>query len=84
MATLGAVRTPAEVGRSVKATREREGMTQAALAAASGVPLRSLQNLEQGRYRRLELDTFARLAGALGLGLDELYQGAPPAASPGP
>lgn len=34
-----------------RAIREAQGMTQAAFAAALGVPLKTLQNWEQGRRR---------------------------------
>jgi transcriptional regulator with XRE-family HTH domain len=55
----------------LKMLREAAGMTQAALAAAAGVSVRSYQQWEQG-VRTPLFDAAARIAQALGVSLDEL------------
>jgi transcriptional regulator with XRE-family HTH domain len=59
------------MGQRFKTLREAAGLSQAALARVSGVPLRSYQQWEQGRRTPL-LDAAARVAVALGVSLDDL------------
>ena len=51
--------------------RHRAGLTQRALAEAAGIPLRTIQSWEIGRYRPT-IDVFRPLAEALGITLEEL------------
>ena len=59
------------MGERFQAVRLRRRMTQAKLAAASGLPLRSIQEWEQGT-RIPRWDRVIRIADALGVSLDEL------------
>ncbi|HEX5273018.1 MAG TPA: helix-turn-helix transcriptional regulator [Gemmataceae bacterium] len=55
----------------LKHLREGAGMTQAALAEAAGVPLRTYQAWEQGNRTPL-FDAAVKVADALDVSLDEL------------
>jgi transcriptional regulator with XRE-family HTH domain len=66
------------MGKRFKRLREAAGMSQSQLARASGVPLRTYQEWEQGNRTPL-LDAAAKVAQALGVSLDELAGIAPPA-----
>jgi transcriptional regulator with XRE-family HTH domain len=55
----------------LKEARERKGLSQSALAEKAGLPLRSLQNWEQGR-RVPRLPEVVKLAKAVGAPLDQL------------
>jgi transcriptional regulator with XRE-family HTH domain len=57
-------------------------MSQSQLAAAAGVPFRSLQNWEQG-HRPVSLNAASKIADALGVSLDELVGREPPAKKKG-
>ena len=59
------------MGERFQAVRLRKHMTQAKLAAASGLPLRSIQEWEQGT-RIPRWDRVIQIADALGVSLDEL------------
>ena len=59
------------MGERFQAVRLRKHMTQAGLAAASGLPLRSIQEWEQGT-RIPRWDRVIQIADALGVSLDEL------------
>jgi transcriptional regulator with XRE-family HTH domain len=59
------------MGSTLKALRERAGLTQAQLAQRAGVPLGSVRSYEQA-VRTPLLDTAARLAVALGVSIDVL------------
>jgi transcriptional regulator with XRE-family HTH domain len=62
----------------LKQLREAAGMTQAELAKAAGVPLRTYQTWEQG-VRTPLIDAAAKVAEALDVSLDELAGiGVPP------
>ncbi|MFO0852699.1 MAG: helix-turn-helix transcriptional regulator [Gemmataceae bacterium] len=50
----------------IRQAREAAGLTQRQLAEASGVPLRTLEKLEQGVIPEPKLVTIARLARPLG------------------
>jgi transcriptional regulator with XRE-family HTH domain len=60
-----------EMGERLQRIREETGMSQSQLARASGVPLSSLRNWEQGRRIPL-FNTAAKVAKALGVSLDRL------------
>jgi transcriptional regulator with XRE-family HTH domain len=62
---------------TLKRLREAAGMTQAALAEAAGVPLRTYQTWEQG-VRTPLIDAAAKVAQALDVSLDELAGIGPP------
>jgi transcriptional regulator with XRE-family HTH domain len=61
----------------LKRMREAAGMTQAALAKAAGVPLRTYQTWEQG-VRTPLIDAAAKVAEALDVSLDDLAGIGPP------
>ena len=60
------------MGQRLKQLREQAGMSQAALAKASGVPLGTLRNWEQD-LRSPMLLTAGLVARALRISLDELW-----------
>lgn len=53
--------------------RKASGLTQSDLAEKAGISLSFLSFLESGK-RKGSLETYARLAQALGMGVDELFQ----------
>lgn len=59
----------------VREQRIRVGLTQAALARASGVPLGTVAKIEQGVAREPTIQTIAKLANALNCTIDELAKG---------
>jgi len=59
------------MGHRLKKLREEKGLSQAKLAAASGVPVGTLRCWEYGRRTPL-LDAALLVAKALGVSLDEL------------
>jgi transcriptional regulator with XRE-family HTH domain len=61
----------------LKEMRVAAGMTQAAVAQAAGVPLRTYQTWEQG-VRTPLIDAAARVAEALDISLDDLAGIGPP------
>ena len=61
-------------GRNVRAARTRAGMTQEALAEASGYHPTFVGNVERG-YRVPSLPTLIRIAAALGVPASELIDG---------
>ncbi len=58
---------------NLKQSRERAGFTQASFAKTVGVPLRTIQNWEQG-HREPRLDMLATLAKVLNVTADELLK----------
>jgi putative transcriptional regulator len=58
-------------GKKLKELRKAKRMTQDALAAASNIPVGTIRDYEQGRRDPL-LPTAQKLAGALGVSMDEL------------
>lgn len=62
----------------LKQVRQERGLTQAELAEASGVPLGTLRDLEQGKRTPL-LSNARKLAMVLKVSLDELAEPEPPA-----
>jgi transcriptional regulator with XRE-family HTH domain len=61
----------------LKEMREAAGLTQAAVAAAAGVPLRTYQTWEQG-VRTPLIDAAAKVAEALDVSLDDIAGIGPP------
>jgi transcriptional regulator with XRE-family HTH domain len=52
--------------------RESRGLTQRALSAKSGVSQGGILHIERGRVTRPSYDVVAKLAAALGVGVEEL------------
>ena len=74
----GPVRRPTHeliFAAAIRAARVEAGRTQADVAEQAGLPLRVVQQAEQGR-RRIALSEAAAIAEALGRSLDELVQAA--------
>jgi DNA-binding XRE family transcriptional regulator len=69
------------VGDRVRDVRKRRGLTQRALAEASGVSLSLVKKLEQGDYGDARLETLHRLASTLRVPTSSLTAG-PDAESP--
>jgi transcriptional regulator with XRE-family HTH domain len=61
-------------GVMLKTMRESAGLSQSALAKRAGVPVRSIQNWEQG-HRIPRIDTLPKLAQALGVPVGTLAAG---------
>jgi len=59
------------VGDSIRKTRESKGLLQRELAAAAGLPLRTIGRIERGEVD-VRLSTLAKIAVALGVPLKEL------------
>jgi transcriptional regulator with XRE-family HTH domain len=59
------------LGQRLKRFRQATGLSQAKLAAAAGVPLGTLRNIEYD-HRRPLFEAMVKIAGALGVSLDEL------------
>jgi transcriptional regulator with XRE-family HTH domain len=59
------------MGERFKRLREAAGMSQSQLARAAGMPVRTLQQWEQGRRTPL-FDAAVRVADALQVSLDDL------------
>ncbi|WDH78536.1 helix-turn-helix transcriptional regulator [Microbacterium esteraromaticum] len=64
---------PTLVTNSIRAHRERAGLTQAELARTIGVTRQTLIAIEQGKYSPT-LELAFQIARALQLGLDDLFQ----------
>ena len=60
------IHSPGELGRAIRAERKALGLTQGDLAAASGVSLRFLSELERGRSTA-GIGRVLRVLGMLGL-----------------
>jgi transcriptional regulator with XRE-family HTH domain len=60
------------LGRRVKQLREAAGLSQQALAAAAGLSISVVTQLEQGAKADPRVSTAAALAAALGVTMDEL------------
>ena len=63
---------PTRVTNSLRAARERAGLTQAELAQQVGVTRQTLIAIEQGRYSPT-LELAFQLARAFGTGIDDLF-----------
>jgi transcriptional regulator with XRE-family HTH domain len=58
-------------GKTLQRLREKAGLSQSGLAAASGIPVKTIQNWEGDRARP-RLEVLSKLASALGASLDDL------------
>lgn len=67
------------IGTRIKAAREREGLTQAALAARIGVTRSAVAQWETGRAGQVG-GNLAQIAAVLGVGVEHLLLGAAPGA----
>src|SRR3977135_4205548 len=61
-----------EIGTSLRAARERVGMTREALAYHSGVSWAAIAQIESGRRKDVRLSSLTALADALGVSVDYL------------
>ena len=62
------------IGTRIAEERHRAGLSQSELAERAGMPVSSLQALEQGRYEP-SWSSVARIAQALGLSVGPLGEG---------
>jgi transcriptional regulator with XRE-family HTH domain len=63
-----------QIGNQARALREARGESQEAVARRAGIALATYSRIENGRNEP-NLDTLRRLAGALGVTIDELAGG---------
>ncbi len=70
-------RYSASLGRHLPVLRENAGLSQAVLAARSGVGIRTIKEIEAGRAKP-ELETLLRLQQVLGLATIEEFFGEMP------
>jgi transcriptional regulator with XRE-family HTH domain len=61
-----------QFGQRLRALREREGLTQMALAEATGLHATYISGIERGR-RNVSLINIHKLADALGVGVTSLF-----------
>ncbi|MGO4843596.1 helix-turn-helix transcriptional regulator, partial [Rhizobiaceae sp. 2RAB30] len=61
-----------QVGRHVRLTREKAGLTQSQLAESAGLSPRAVRDLEAGRRSNPTLATMVAIVDVLGFTLDEL------------
>jgi len=64
------------VGRKLKEYRARRAQTQAVIAEKAGISIAFLSFLENGR-KKGSLESYDKLARALGIGLDRLFRNTP-------
>ena len=68
---------PTGIGTRLRAARERLGWSREALAVHSELSWSAIAQVESGRRRNLRPRTLSALAGALGVSIDYLVNGAP-------
>jgi transcriptional regulator with XRE-family HTH domain len=74
---------PGSVGEKVRRLMRERGLSQRALAHASGLALSTVNEIARGEFRPgTTVLSFARLAAALGTTLGELFGGSQPVADP--
>jgi transcriptional regulator with XRE-family HTH domain len=75
---------PMPLKERLRELRAAKGLTQMELAAAAGLTLSGVTQMEAGKIKNPRLDTLQALARVLGCTLDDLARGddAPPAAPP--
>lgn len=66
--------TPRTLGAVIKDARDERGLSQKALEDLSGVGQRTISGIETGEVRNPGWEIVARLAHALDLSVDDLYQ----------
>ncbi len=64
----------ADIGRSLRAARERRGWSREALAYHAGVSWAAITQIESGRRIDVRLSSLVALARALGVGIDQLVR----------
>lgn len=60
------------IGQKIKAWRNKKGLTQDALAKKSDIPYTTLSKIESDVIKSPTLPTATKIAGGLGITLDEL------------
>lgn len=65
-----------DIGKNIKALREKKGMTQEALAEALFVTRQTVSNYETGRSRP-DLDMLVKIADVLGADVNQVLYGLP-------
>ena len=75
---LGAVMEPKEIGKRIKAARERKNLTQLAFALEANVSPSSVARWESGKLPAVR--ELIRVAGVLGIDPERLVEEAPTAA----
>ncbi|AFQ43291.1 helix-turn-helix domain-containing protein [Desulfosporosinus meridiei] len=60
------------LGQQIAQTRKKRQLSQAQLAAITGMNPKFLSNIEAGHKARIRIYTLARLAAGLGVSIDEL------------
>ena len=63
------------IGKNIKILRRRKRLTQDKLARLADIPFTTLNKIEAGINRRPRIDTVAKIAQALGVKIDELFNG---------
>jgi transcriptional regulator with XRE-family HTH domain len=74
--------TPMPLKERLRELRQAAGLTQMELAAAAGLTLSGVTQIEAGKIKNPRLDTLQALAKVLGCTLDDLGQADPPADAP--
>jgi transcriptional regulator with XRE-family HTH domain len=77
MANTNSLSVLAQLGKRVTYLRKERHLTQLALALESGLSKSYLSDLERGQ-RNPTVEVLARLAGGLGVTLEELFRGIVP------
>lgn len=72
-----------DLPRRLSELRQRAHLTKAELAARAGLAFRTIHDVEKGKRHHVQEKTLQLLAAALGMGYDELLNGAPQPAAPG-
>ncbi len=72
-----------DIGKRIRQFRDAAGLSQSGLAEKAGIPIRSVQNWEQG-HRLPSVKHLLPLATALGISIDALFAPTPPADAPKP
>ena len=60
------------IGRTVRAERERQGVSQTELAEWTGLHYNTIQKVELGKGKLLSFDAVAKICRVLRISLDEL------------
>src|SRR5437588_4988766 len=63
-----------KVGNAIKRYRKKKKLTQPELAAAIGVPDSTIYRLERGEFKLPKPDTLQRIARALDVDFEELFE----------
>jgi transcriptional regulator with XRE-family HTH domain len=63
-----------EIGDKIKALRNKQGLTQDALARKCDIPYTTLTKIEANVITKPSIQTVAKIAAGLGISVDELIQ----------